>query len=60
MKSTILQQDHHDLIKLNRQLSPEERLMAFYHHSQLLCQLSLVKKTDENQSADRLTDNLSE
>jgi hypothetical protein len=56
----ILQQDHNALIKLNRELSGEERLMAFFHHSQLLCQLSLVKKADKSQGADRLTDNLSE
>jgi len=33
MESMILQQDYNELINLNRQLSPEERLMAFYHHS---------------------------
>ena len=46
MKSTIIQKDHEDLIKLNRSLSPEERLMAFYRHSQLLIQLSLERKVD--------------
>jgi len=54
MKSAILQQDRDDLIKLNRSLSPEERLVAFYHHSQLLIQLSLVGKAKRKQE-----DNLS-
>ena len=46
MKSAILEQDHEALIKLNRSLSPEERLLAFFHHSQLLCQLSLARLVD--------------
>jgi hypothetical protein len=45
MESKILQQDRNDLIQLNRTLSPEQRLEAFYQHSQLLSQLSLVGKT---------------
>ncbi len=44
MNSRILQQDHQDLIRLNRSLSPQERLKAFYEHSRLLGQLSLVRK----------------
>ena len=48
MKSTILEQDHKALIELNRSLSPEERLLAFFHHSQLLTQLSLARLVDGN------------
>lgn len=48
----ILQQDHDDLIKLNRSLAPEERLVAFYHHCQLLSQLSLARKIEKNQDID--------
>ena len=43
MKSKILEKDREALIKLNRSMSPEERLMAFFHHSQLLAQLSLAR-----------------
>ena len=44
MKSRILEQDHEDLLKINRALSPEERIKAFYHHSQLLTYLFLAGK----------------
>lgn len=57
MKSPILQQDHDDLIKLNQSLSPEERLVAFFHHSRLLSQLSLVRKVKKNQDIDSSTHN---
>ncbi len=57
MKSRILQQDHHDLIKLNQSLSPEERLVAFYYHSQLLSQLSLIRKVERKQDIDFSTQN---
>ena len=49
MKSKIIEQDHDDLIELNRALSPEERIEAFYQHSQLLVQLSLTRKADAKQ-----------
>lgn len=52
MISKILQQDHNDLIRLNQSLSPEERLVAFYHHSKLLSQLSLVRKVEKKQDID--------
>ena len=48
VKSKILLQDHQDLVKLNQSLSPEARLVAFYHHSRLLCLLSLAGK-EKNQ-----------
>ena len=59
MNSPILKQDHDALIKLNRSLSPEERLMAFFNHSQLLTQLSLARVVDgnSNQSSGPTTDN---
>ncbi len=38
MKSKILQKDHEDMIKLHRKMKPEERLMAYFHHSQLVQQ----------------------
>jgi hypothetical protein len=44
MRSAIIQQDHHDLISLNRSFSPEERLVAFYHHSFLVSQFSAMRK----------------
>ncbi|GEM_PF-6170406 len=50
MKSRILEQDRNDLIALNRILSPQERLEAFYHHSQLLSQLSLVRKASKKKA----------
>ena len=57
MKSNILQQDHQELVKINQKLSPQERLVAFYHHSRLLCQLSLLRKKVESKISDRLIDN---
>lgn len=57
MKSSILQEDHNDLIRLNRALSPEERLVAFYHHSYFLKQLSLVRKAGKKQDIYSLTPN---
>jgi len=54
MKSKILEQGRNELIKLNRQLSGEERLMAFYRHSQLLTQLSLCHNSKQLKDLDRL------
>ena len=53
MKSKILQDDHDALIKLNQSLSSEEKLEAFYRHSQLLSQLYFLgqsKKSKTNES----------
>ena len=52
MNSRILQQDRKDLIQLNRALSPQERLEAFYHHSSLLSQLSLARKAGQKKDAE--------
>ena len=60
MKSKILEQDHNELIKLNRQLSGEEKLMAFYRHSQLLTQLSLCHKSDRKKDLNRLKEKLTQ
>jgi hypothetical protein len=60
MKSKILEQDHNELIKLNRQLSGEERLMAFYRHSQLLTQLSLCRKSDRIKDLNLLKEKLTQ
>ncbi len=38
-KSEILQKDHEDLISLYKRMKPEERLMAYFHHSQLVTQI---------------------
>ena len=51
MDSRILQQDRKDLIQLNRALSPQERLEAFYHHSRLLSQLSLARGAGKKNDA---------
>ena len=61
MNSLILKQDHDALIKLNRSLSPEERLLAFFHHSYLLTQLSLARFVDgkSNRNSGPSTDNSS-
>jgi hypothetical protein len=37
--SEILQKDHEDLITLCQRMKPEERLAAFFHHSQLVQQM---------------------
>ena len=60
MKSKILEQDHHELARINRQLSGEERLMAFYRHSELLIQLSLCNKSNQTKNIDRLKENPSQ
>ena len=38
-KSEILQKDHEDLLLLYKRMKPEERLMAYFHHSQLIAQV---------------------
>jgi len=55
MESLILQQDRRDLIKINKSLSPEQRLEAFFHHSQLVIQLSLANETNKKQNKKNLT-----
>lgn len=50
VESLILQQDRKDLIRINKSLSPEQRLEAFFHHSQLLSQLSLANKANKKQN----------
>jgi hypothetical protein len=55
MESLILQQDRKDLIKINRSLSPEQRLEAFFHHSQLVIQLSLTNKINKKQDKKKPT-----
>lgn len=37
MKSKIIQEDREDLIRLCKAMTPEERLVAFYNHSRLIC-----------------------
>lgn len=44
IKSKILKKDQDALIKLSKAMTPEERLMAFYHHSQLLHRLAQSNK----------------
>ncbi len=38
-KSEILQQDYDGLVLLSKRMTPEERLVAFFHHSRLIHQL---------------------
>ncbi len=38
-KSEILQKDHEDLLLLYKRMKPEERLMAYFRHSQLITQI---------------------
>jgi hypothetical protein len=38
-KSKILQKDRDDMIALCKRMKPEERLLAFYHHSRLISQI---------------------
>jgi len=37
--SEILQKSHEDMILLSKRMKPEERLVAFFHHSQLTHQM---------------------
>ena len=37
--SEIVQKDHEDLIELHQRMKPEERLAAFFYHSQLIQQM---------------------
>lgn len=37
--SEILQKDHEDMLRLYQRMSPEERLIAFFHHAQLTHQM---------------------
>lgn len=38
-RSAIIQQDYEDMVRRSRRMTPEERLVAFFHHSQLIHQL---------------------
>ena len=38
-KSDILQKDRDSLVLLSKRMTPEERLVAFFHHSRLVHQL---------------------
>lgn len=37
--SRMLEKEHEEMIALCQRLTPEERLMAFFHHSQLVHQM---------------------
>jgi hypothetical protein len=39
MKSAVLQHDREEILALSRRLTPEERLVAYYHHSRLIAQM---------------------
>ena len=39
-ESELMRQDHEALREMSRRMTPEERLVAFFHHSQLVYQLS--------------------
>lgn len=41
MKSKILQLDHKDKIKSFKKMTPDERVLAFFNHSQLLTEFRL-------------------
>ena len=38
-RSEILQKDHEALVELQQRMKPEERLAAFFYHSQLIQQM---------------------
>ena len=38
-KSEVLRKDHEEMIALYKRMKPEERLVAFFYHSQLTPQL---------------------
>ena len=46
VKSKLIEKSREALIELNRSLSPEERMEAFYNHSQLLAQLFAAGKNN--------------
>jgi len=37
--SELMRQDHEAMLACSRRMTPEERLVAFFHHSQLVYQL---------------------
>lgn len=37
--SSILQKDREEAVALSKRLTPEERLVAYYHHSRLMAQM---------------------
>lgn len=51
MHSKILQQDQDDLIRISKSMTPEERLEAFYNHSQLMTQVYLAGSKFRNQAS---------
>jgi len=51
MESNVLKKDHQALIDLSRAMSPEERLEAFYQHSQLLVQIQESGKVSSKRAS---------
>ena len=49
--SEILQKDHEDLIELHQRMKPEERLAAFFYHSQLIQQMYQAGMSYRSRSA---------
>ena len=49
--SEILQKDHEDLIALHQRMKPEERLAAFFYHSQLVHQMHQAGVSYRSRSA---------
>jgi len=41
MYSKLIKQDQQALLEINKAMSPQERLMAFYYHSRLMSKLAL-------------------
>ena len=39
MKSKIIQQDHDDLVRLSKSMTPQERLVAFFNHLRLMAEV---------------------
>ncbi|MDP3723841.1 MAG: hypothetical protein Q8R91_10180 [Candidatus Omnitrophota bacterium] len=38
-RSAIIQQDHEDMVRRSRRMTPEERLVAYANHAQLMNQM---------------------
>jgi hypothetical protein len=50
-RSTLMQRDRAELIRRARRMRPEERLVAFLHHCELLAQMAQAGVRDRAREA---------
>ncbi|MCK5215847.1 MAG: hypothetical protein KAR05_10910 [Candidatus Omnitrophica bacterium] len=55
MISHVIKKDHKDLLRIAKSMKPEERLVAFYHHSRLIYNLYAAGRDYRGRPSDSST-----